>query len=1670
MIGTRLGPYEIVDEIGKGGMATVYRAYQPTMGRFVAVKVIHRAISGDTRAVDRFMREARLIAQLEHPHLVPVYDFDPIHEPPFIVMRYVEGGTLKDVIDHVGKLPLVDISYLMRQVGGALDYAHRRGVIHRDIKPSNLMIDPDGNAFLMDFGIARLTAGSGAGGLTQTGFAVGTPGYMSPEQGMGLDNIDSRADVYSLGVMVFQMVTGEMPFSAETPMGVVMQHINAPVPSVRRLNASLPEALDDALIKAMAKKPEDRFATASDFADEITRAVGRLSGQSLRPDTLRKAAQSILSDLMTARAQRQGEIDATMQQFEASRPSLQRVRSGTTPASGTAIAGLNDPTKAELPQGGSFTPTPTAVGQAKTDEDGPTLLTPTDQQVAARRGSTPASGTVAVPPPGDIARPPRRGLPLPVIVGAAAALLVGAIIIAVALSNPDDEAAAPTPTLAVAIVSSETPATDEASAAASTSTVTPTADVGATITALALAIEQTRQAGLDTPTPDPDASAIAEPTADDTATRVALAASINQTSTVIAELLAATQVALTSEGTEPEALNLGAEALSTVLAQTAAAEAQPTRTPTRTLDTGPEPLQVTPQEPTATLLQPSDIPLPTDTPSNTPEPTATNTDAPTLTPSDVPPTSTGTPATPFVVAGRELVARIGPATFYPQIALLPADTPLTLIGISEDGNWFQLLLPDGQVGWLAVSNFVTPFGNLNVVPFAQAPTNTPLPTDTPSNTPEPTSTPLPTDTPSNTPQPTATLIPPTATETPTATPTATPTEIPPTPTGIPPTATETPTATLTPTATPTLTPSNTVTPTATLTPTETPLPPPEARFRFEVDARNSLRVIFFDTSTGTIDSLLWDFGDGSNSSESDPIYTYASSGTYTVTLTATGAGETSTFEQLVTVVAPLDASFNFSISLNNPLQVTFVNTSTGDYAEVLWDFGDGNSSIEANPQHTYAESGQYTVTLTITTADRGSSDAVSRDVIVELPLIADFTAQPSESDTLTWQFTNTSSGFVIAFGWDFGDGTTSTDENPAHTFPGPGTYTVRLLVQSNTGLTASSAQTIIVEPPPPTATPEPGAGLPYVVDFETPGELAAWDYDPVVWQTIDNQGDTVLSGMGSLQQPLIVQGRSTQPWLDSSNEDLMISFSFNLDPFAAGVRLLYNYTPDSYRVLELLPGLIILKREAATGANPFQRENERQVRTINAPINAGEWYDIRLWQDGQRSYVFLNEALLFTQEDTIAPALSGGQILLQVNNQSRPILIDDLLIERPLAATTQFDDGQLPSGWTSVLQQGVSFGSDGGNGYVRLVPDGTIEAREMYGDVRITCSVYVEEGGFNMRLRHSAEGALVLGAGGGALNVTSVRAGEGVGEQFTIPNFYSFGRWELYTFRIVGDRVTIYRDGVERFSESMPTMPASGWFEIQAFGGSRFRVDYCAIVPTLASSNEQLIPIIERRNAVLSAPERFFRSDFLEEFTDIFTTDDYWVDGQQAVGTFTNDPTAMEHRQFLRMEYGGRPTYRLLRDVIGIEIFESGSSIERSTDVYVSAVIRFPTINGVTSTGTAYVGVRSTPTLTGADIDGYRLEVTRTADGVITFRVRYVSTTEQSVLYETTLENLTSDWIQVEALTLDNDFDVFLNGEYLTSVDGSLALGGTVALGVEEGTLADFDTLYIRDTTPHDAN
>ncbi len=275
MIGEKLGAYVIMEEIGKGGMATVYKAYQENVDRHVALKVIRHMMAEDERIVQRFQREARLIAKLEHPHILPIYDFDGANTPPYIVMRYMDSGTLKTVLQHK-RLPLEEVSYIVQQVCSALDYAHRQGVIHRDIKPSNIMVDRDGNAFVTDLGIARITSlhREGDEPITATGTIIGTPDYMAPEQALGDPDMDYRADIYAMGVLLFEMLTGRRPYVAESPTAVMIMHMRDEIPVATELQPTLPPRVDDLIFRSMAKKPEDRYNSAIEFSQAVIDVLG----------------------------------------------------------------------------------------------------------------------------------------------------------------------------------------------------------------------------------------------------------------------------------------------------------------------------------------------------------------------------------------------------------------------------------------------------------------------------------------------------------------------------------------------------------------------------------------------------------------------------------------------------------------------------------------------------------------------------------------------------------------------------------------------------------------------------------------------------------------------------------------------------------------------------------------------------------------------------------------------------------------------------------------------------------------------------------------------------------------------------------------------------------------------------------------------------------------------------------------------------------------------------------------------------------------------------------------------------------------------------------------------------------------------------------------------------
>ncbi|GAB4495261.1 MAG: hypothetical protein OHK0010_31670 [Anaerolineales bacterium] len=303
----KIGRYEIKSELGRGGMATVYKAYDPLFEREVALKVLPREMLHDPQFRVRFEREAKTIAALEHPAIVPVYDVGEEDGQPYFVMRYMTGGSLQERIAQ-GPISLSEAARIFTKLAPALDEAHTKGIIHRDLKPGNILFDRIGEPYVSDFGIAKITQAQGA---TMTGGAIiGTPAYMSPEQAQG-EQVDGRSDIYALGVILYEMLSGVQPYQATTPMAVVVKHITEPIPHILDSNPNLPVDIEPIIEKAMAKSRDERFGTATELADAVAEVAHGASGQdAIKTASMRATQVAAAKTRMVAAKTKVGEKPA----------------------------------------------------------------------------------------------------------------------------------------------------------------------------------------------------------------------------------------------------------------------------------------------------------------------------------------------------------------------------------------------------------------------------------------------------------------------------------------------------------------------------------------------------------------------------------------------------------------------------------------------------------------------------------------------------------------------------------------------------------------------------------------------------------------------------------------------------------------------------------------------------------------------------------------------------------------------------------------------------------------------------------------------------------------------------------------------------------------------------------------------------------------------------------------------------------------------------------------------------------------------------------------------------------------------------------------------------------------------------------------------------------------
>jgi serine/threonine-protein kinase len=275
------GRYQLRQKIGEGGMGTVFTAHDSELDREVAIKMLSANLVNDAEVVERFEREARLTAGLDHPNIVPIYDVGRDDGRPFIVMKLLQGDTLAGVLRQKGGFTSDDTLKLMKQLAAGLDYIHQRGFIHRDIKAGNIFLSPDGHATILDFGILRSRKANAS--LTRTGMVMGTPHYMAPEQAMGMKDVDHRVDLYALAVVLFECLTGTLPFEADSELRLIQMQAHSPPPEILDRAPWIPKTVADVVKKALSKKPDDRFYSGLDLVKALERAYRDSGGHPAAP-------------------------------------------------------------------------------------------------------------------------------------------------------------------------------------------------------------------------------------------------------------------------------------------------------------------------------------------------------------------------------------------------------------------------------------------------------------------------------------------------------------------------------------------------------------------------------------------------------------------------------------------------------------------------------------------------------------------------------------------------------------------------------------------------------------------------------------------------------------------------------------------------------------------------------------------------------------------------------------------------------------------------------------------------------------------------------------------------------------------------------------------------------------------------------------------------------------------------------------------------------------------------------------------------------------------------------------------------------------------------------------------------------------------------------------------
>jgi len=613
----------------------------------------------------------------------------------------------------------------------------------------------------------------------------------------------------------------------------------------------------------------------------------------------------------------------------------------------------------------------------------------------------------------------------------------------------------------------------------------------------------------------------------------------------------------------------------------------------------------------------------------------------------------------------------------------------------------------------------------------------------------------------------------------------------------------------------------------------------------------------------------------------------------------------------------------------------------------------------------------------------------------------------------------------------------------------------------------------VLPTPTYTPTPQPQGGLPYIADFEIANPIAEWDYDPATWQVVNEDGQKLLLGRGRIDSPIVVMGNGRPDWLAPEISNFVISTDFNLENGSGGARIVFRYSDDGgYQALELFPGLVILRRNNLSNPDVLNRDAEILIRqTGSAPISDNTWHNVTIWVDGRRIYVYIDGRLLMTAEDNNTPELGVGQILLQVNASNRSVRFDNFTVQQAEAFSNHFEGAIIPATWQTNNSLKSTIVTESRNNFVQVDNDVEIKPANMtpIQDFTLRARMWSTTGGYKLYLRESSAGSLMFELNGGNLTITHFDANGSVVFTRRVDNFYTRNVWQLMEITFVGDRLKISLEGRIRFEDTLTSSPPAGTIRIVTGNADYMRFDDFLVTQTASTANTDAQFAFALQTEVLARNFRQFRSDVEESFSTPLEARYWWVGNQSADGDYLQDPASPTNQTFLRMIYLDRPTFRLIRNDYGVQMFGTGTdrrTYADSTDIYATVFVRIPN----NESGIASLGVRVTTTVTGLNMEGYFLDVRRNSNGTVEFIARYSTASEEIIYYEGAIPGAEDSqlpvWIPLKIIVHQDKIAFFANDYFITAQDNISKLGGTVSLSVGEGSTGDFDTLLVRDTSP----